>query len=304
MDRLLSDRQLDELGRSPRAQLVERCDRSAASGVLELVEGLEAGCNSQIDRYEAWTAALHRFEVERFGSERAIDLVATTRAFFVNYPGVDEVPADRPTSVAAAVATAARGGDGAAALELFDRTAASWLALIDLHRDLISHLLSVIYRREGPDGLADALRYCGERSVLLTMAGAVERPPVDRLRDFVALLHGHFTELRLEEDDEKFTIIQDPCGTCSRQVSSGRYGPPVDLAVVTESHAVTWNRGETTIYRCHIPIWHVELASREVGVPFPVNQCPHGVSDDTCRILLYKNPLDPAAWMQVPKGGE
>ena len=264
-----------------------------------MVEGLEAGCNSQIDRYESWTAHLHRFEGERLGSE-PIDLVATTRVFFVNYPDLDSVPASRPATVAAEVARAALAGDGVGAVQLFDRTFTSWLNLIDMHRDLISHHLSVIYRREGADALADALRYCGERSVLLSMAGAIERPPVDRLRDFVGLLHGHFTELTLHEDDGKFTIVQDPCGTCSRQVTSGRFAPPVDLAVVTERHTVTWNRGNTPIYRCHIPIWHVELASREIGVPFPVNQCPPGLSDGQCRILLYKDPLDPAAWAQVP----
>jgi hypothetical protein len=160
--------------------------------------------------------------------------------------------------------------------------------------------LSDVYRVFGADELAEVLRYCGERSVLLGMAGEIERPVIERLFDFVALLHGHFSELVVTEDDEKFTISQDPCGTCSRQVTAGRYAPPVDLAVVTEAHVTTWGRGDTPIYRCHIPIWHIELAQAVIGVPFPVNQCPAGVSDGPCHILLYKDALDERAFGELP----
>ena len=86
MTRLLSDRELDDLARSPRDRLVEQCANASPSGVLEVVEGLEAGCNSQIDRYESWTAHLHRFEGERLGSE-PIDLVATTLRLLRQLPG-------------------------------------------------------------------------------------------------------------------------------------------------------------------------------------------------------------------------
>ena len=63
---------------------------------------------------------------------------------------------------------------------------------------------------------------------------------------------------------------------------------------------MTWNRGTTTIYRSHVPIWHVEMARERLGVPWPVNQCPHGLDAGVCRILLYKDPYDPEADTKVP----
>jgi hypothetical protein len=103
------------------------------------------------------------------------------------------------------------------------------------------------------------------------------------------------------EDAQKFTITQDLCGTCSRQILGGRFGPPLNLALVTEQHAVTWGRGDTTIYRTHVPIWHVQMATEQIGVPWPVNQCPGGLDPGVCRILLYKDPCDPDAASQVPE---
>jgi hypothetical protein len=106
--------------------------------------------------------------------------------------------------------------------------------------------------------------------------------------------------LRISEDDEKFTLTQDPCGTCSRQIEQGRYGAPLDLAVVRERHATTWFRGDTPIYRAHVPLWHIALAGELVGVPWPVNRCPAGLGTGPCDVLLYKDPDDRRASAEVP----
>ena len=45
-----------------------------------------------------------------------------------------------------------------------------------------------------------------------------------RLREWTALLLGNFASFRLEEDDEKFVLYQDPCGSCGRRSRSSRIG--------------------------------------------------------------------------------
>jgi hypothetical protein len=119
------------------------------------------------------------------------------------------------------------------------------------------------------------------------------------------MLHGHFTRFTLQEDESKFTIVQDPCGSCTRQILQGRYEPPVSLAVVKERHLVTQGRGDTPVYRAHIPVMHQSLPRDQLGVPWPVNLCPPGMGTGPCRILLYKDPRDPAAcdWFQSPASG-
>jgi hypothetical protein len=128
----------------------------------------------------------------------------------------------------------------------------------------------------------------------------IAHDPVERITRFVWLLHGHFTELTVTEDDARFVIVQDPCGTCTRQTRDGRYGPPMNLAVIDEPHPVTWGGRPTTAYRSHIPIWHVSMPGEAIGRPWPVNQCPRGLDDAPCSILLYKDPLDPRALAEVP----
>ncbi len=300
--RLLSEEALADMALSPRVRLERALSRPGEGDDAGSIVGeLERSFHSQIDRYESWTAHIRGFVAERFGSDGERAMVAWEREFFVRYPDVGGVPAQRPESAAQAVASAAQSGDDDLALGRFDDVTAQWRALIDFHRDWISWLLSQVYRKHGIDELEAVLRYAGVRSVLHQMDTEIARAPEVRLRDFVRLLHGHFTELSIVEDDEKFTIVQDPCGTCSRQVTDGRFGPPLDLAVVSERHATTWGRGETTIYRCHVPIWHVVLAGEQIGVPCPVNQCPSGISDDPCRILLYKDPLNTRALDAVPR---
>ena len=40
---------------------------------------------------------------------------------------------------------------------------------------------------------------------------------------------------------------------------------------------------------------HQALPRQRIGVPWPVNICRAGLGTGPCTILLYKDPLDPAA---------
>jgi hypothetical protein len=300
-DLLFSDDQLAALGRSPWLVVPEALEARRFEEAEQVVAGLEAGCRGQLDRYTGWLSSIFEFFAQEWGRDGEIVAIRATRAFFATSPDVAAVDADDPAPAAAAIVAAATSQGSGAARDLFEELVARWRRSIDLHRDWISALLSAVYRREGPDRLEAVLRYCGDRGLVAAIEQHVQRSPQDRLVDFVRLLHGHFAELTLSEDSQKFTITQDLCGTCSRQILDGRFGPPLNLAVVAERHAVTWGRGNTTIYRSHVPIWHVEMAREQLGVPWPVNQCPDGLDAGVCRILLYKDPYDPAAEAQIPR---
>jgi len=57
---------------------------------------------------------------------------------------------------------------------------------------------------------------------------------------------GNFATLTIEEDDEKFLIVQDPCGSCSSQDDHNRGEPPWHLALVRERHPITFGRGDVS----------------------------------------------------------
>ncbi|GGM46530.1 hypothetical protein ACFFX1_18725 [Dactylosporangium sucinum] len=297
--RLFTDEALRELSRSPRDRLARRLARSDVDGLREEVAALEREHHGQRERYLDWVATILDTAVERHGRAGLRLLVGRTLAFFAAYPGVDPVRDAAPAPMADEVAEAAGRGDADTALAIFDRCEAEWRSAVDVLRDWLSALLSQVYTGYGPDELEAFHRRRGE-DALRGLMRDIDRPVGERLENLVRLLQGHFTDLVISEDDEKFTIVQDPCGTCARQVLDGRFAAGLGLAVVTDEHPVTWGGRPTTIYRTHVPIWHVEMARERLGVPWPVNRCPAGLDGGACTILLYKDPHDPSSVTRLP----
>lgn len=297
--RVFTAEALRELAMSPRAKLGQRLSAARLDGLHDELAALEREHHGQHERYLDWVATILETALERHGREGLRLLTARTLSYFAAYPGVDPVRDRPPAPMAAAIAEAAGRGDAATALAIFDRREAEWRSAIDVLRDWLSALLSEVYTRYGADELAAFHRRRGE-DALRGLMSDLDRPAGERLVNLVHLLQGHFTDLDITEDDEKFTIVQDPCGTCARQVADGRFAAGLGLAVVTDEHPVTWGGRPTTIYRTHVPIWHVEMAGERIGGPWPVNRCPSGLDAGACTILLYKDPRDPVAGAQVP----
>ncbi|MEV6924600.1 hypothetical protein AB0M46_08840 [Dactylosporangium sp. NPDC051485] len=297
--RVFTDAALRDLSLSPRARLVRRLGASDGAGLRDELTALEREHRGQRERYLDWVTTILATAAERHGRAGLRLLTGRTLTFFAAYPGVEPVRDDLPAPMADEVAAAADRGDTDGALAVFDRREAEWRSVIDVLRDWLSALLSQVYAEWGPDELEAFHRRRGEDALRGLMAD-IDRPAGDRLVNLVRLLQGHFTELVVSEDDEKFTIVQDPCGTCARQVLDGRFAAGLGLAVVDDEHPVAWGGRATTIYRTHVPIWHVEMARERLGAPWPVNLCPSGLDGGACTILLYKDPSDPSAAARVP----
>jgi hypothetical protein len=172
---------------------------------------------------------------------------------------------------------------------------AHWRNEHDRGVDAVCALLTHIYRTHGVDVLDASIRAVGEGTLLAWMPRDIERPPEVRIRAWAAMLHGNFAEFRISEDDESFVITQDPCGSCGRQLECGAFPGPLDHAVVTEVHPITFERGNVPIYRTHVAVMHFLMPAERLGVPWPVVACPRGSVAGPCRITLYKDPRNPAA---------
>jgi hypothetical protein len=300
---LFTDEELAELARPPRELLAMHLADGSVEAAITCLGHLDTALSGQMVRYRHWLGELVRLEVERRGEAGAIALVDATRALLAVHPDVQLAGQHDPesfvTALSGLVAACGGGSTVAEALAAFDALVDRWRATVDLHRDWISALLSAVYRDGGPHALEAAHRAVGEATMDGLLAD-LATPARDRLERFAWLLKGHFSSLSIEEAEDRFVIRQDPCGTCGRQARDGRYDPPFDLAVVDDRSTLTWGRGPTTIYRTHVPVWHVTMACERIGVPWPVNQCPPGVDGSSCTIVLFKDPLDPAAAGLVP----
>lgn len=305
MSRLFTDEQLAALSRTPHEQVRDAIATGDDSMVRPLVTSLERSFVGTVEGTRNWVTHTLAYVARERPVDELVRLVGATQRFFALLPDPAGSGASgddaRDERVADLIADLAARGDTDMALARFDAMELRWLRLQDLYRDWLSTLLSTIYRSMGIDVLEAVLRDSAERTILAWMPTDRARAPEKRLPSWARMLQGHFSVLRITEDDEKFTLTQDPCGTCSRQIDQGRYGPPLDLAVVEERHTTTWFRGHTPIYRAHVPLWHIALAGELVGAPWPVNRCPAGLGTGACDVLLYKDPDDPRAAAQVPR---
>jgi hypothetical protein len=293
--RLFDDDALERLARSPRRQVKDALAVGDAASAQAVADSLERSMAGTIEGTRNWVTHTFGFAAQAPDPDLLGGLVEATQQFFAVFP-------DSLAPLAAAAPPSLRRGDtDDDLLTRFEATELHSRATQDALRDWLSALLSRIYRQCGIEMLDRALRYTAERTLFGWMPTDMARAPEKRLPSWVRMLQGHFSELRIEEDDEKFTIVQDPCGTCTRQIQQGRYEAPLDLAIIEERHATTWFRGDTPVYRAHVPLWHVTLAQELVGVPWPVNQCPAGLGTGPCAVLLYKDPRNPAAKDHIPR---
>jgi hypothetical protein len=162
-------------------------------------------------------------------------------------------------------------------------------------RDTVTLALSEVYRSRGPDALAQSLRQTGDLTLFRWMPTDLGREPRARAISWLELLRGNFAEAELFEEPDRFVIVQAPCGSCGRQIEQGGYEHPLDLAVVRGPHPLTWGTAGTPIYRTHVALMHFIVPIERIGVPWPLFQCPAGLRTDPCQVVIYKDPLNPAA---------
>lgn len=278
---LLDAAALAELGTDP----VERVRAAVARGDHDAAAALAARARRAwgrgIDGFRVWNEHTIGFLDDRFGTadaDRALAVVERVTAAWTPWQTAPVVPVT---------------GDAVLdELRIDEHTARDEH---DRGLDGVCALLSHVYRTHGIDALHASIEHAGDRTLLAWMPEDVERDPVTRIRTWAGMLQGNFATVRVEEDDDKFVITQDPCGSCGRQLAADRHPGPFDHATVVEAHPITFERGDVPVYRTHVAVMHFLVPEARTGVPWPVVACPRGTVAAPCRIHLYKDHLDPAA---------
>ncbi len=287
-ERLLSDDELQALSAPPRAQVAAAIEAGDHERAVTLVREFSRGFRDFIVGFDSWMAAIQEWLARPTADGGGGGFEALTAAASVEWEvarhaarlGITDddwtVWSDPPAPEAD--------------LEMFIRVENSMRRLHDLGRDRVALTLSQVYRHHGVEALERCLRHAADLTILRAMARDIQRDPVARVRRWIRTGLYNFTSVSVEESDEAFTIVQDPCGTCGRQLLDGMYGPPLNLAVVAEPCAITWGRGTTPIYRSHVPLMHSVMPIERIGVPWPLLLCPEGMTAGPCRIVLNKDP--------------
>lgn len=287
-DRIFTELELAEMSWLPRDRFAACLDEGETT-VVDTWNEIEGAYRAFADGFDVWAATAVHDLTERRGAAAAAVLldacVVIDAAAAVGLTDHDRMvverqgPPDPPPR------------DPRSWLAAFDVMESAWRRVHDLRVDRVSAMLTSIYREYGTDDLEASLRATGDATLLARLERDVERDIRDRVRRTVVGLGGNFATLTVEEFDDEVVITQSPCGTCGRQLERGCYEPDGPLAVVAEALPLTFGRGDTPIYRCHVPVMHEIVPRERIGIPWPVIECPPGREVGPCRVRLAKSPF-------------
>ena len=173
------------------------------------------------------------------------------------------------------------------AKKLSQRMCNEFLAMHDLYRDWVTDLLSFVGRRFGDDALHDALKQSVEGFTSQLGERYANKSPRRRLEMLVAGLRGHLQPVKIEEDDEKFTITGHPCGSGERLIRDGGYEPPRNFLKIQDPQPMTFNRVDFPVYCAHCYFQNLARIEPE-GAPLFVTEPPSELGKKPCRVYMYK----------------
>lgn len=292
MPRLFTQAELDVLCRPPSEQLAAVLGSGNKDAAKKKYAELEDAFFAFHDIYYHWIATIQEFLHERYGHDglaKAAPLSAVLIEALQLGMSVDEI-LHCSQSAKETMAALIEAGDVEEVKQVYLSLEKGFRDLHDLYRDWTSLLLSHVYREYGVEVLEQCLRFSSEKRWMPWMMEDITHDPKERIQDWITLLLSNFATIRVEEDEEKFTIFQDPCGSCGRQIRAGCYHPPLNLAIVKEQHPITFNQGSVTVYQTHLAVMQTIMPIERIGAPWPAIVCPGGATGGPCQIFMYKNP--------------
>ena len=121
------------------------------------------------------------------------------------------------------------------------------------------------------------------------------------------LLKQHMGDVRVREDDEKFTLEQALCGSGGRLRLAGAYEGPRALPFVEAPGPLTFGQRRLPVYCSHCPVWNGVAPIRWFGRPHWVFE-DASRPDGACTMHVYKRrdgaPPAYAASLATAPGGE
>jgi hypothetical protein len=107
---------------------------------------------------------------------------------------------------------------------------------------------------------------------------------------------GEVGNISIAEDEEKYIMTFDPCGSGGRMRRTGeidglppRTDPPFNLGRTSKPYPWSWSKAGVPYYCAHCCVWNEQLTVESVGYPVRVTE----YSDDPgkpCAFHYYKKP--------------
>lgn len=177
-------------------------------------------------------------------------------------------------------------GDKETAGRLSQRMYDEFRAMHDLYRDGITQLLSFIGRGFGDEVLYKSIEELvsgSTRDLNQRYAGKDSRA---QFKILIAGLRGHLQPLKIDEDEERFIITVDPCGSGGCLIRDGGYGPSRNFLKIEKAQPMTFNRPDFPVYCAHCHLQNIIPGPG--GKPLFITQPGDQPGKDPCRLYFYK----------------
>jgi hypothetical protein len=182
-------------------------------------------------------------------------------------------------------------GDTDQAKRIAQRMYNEFRSMHDLYRDWTTATLSFIGRKFGDAVLEEAMTEGVKAWWMPTLDRFPQGPEAlrQRIKMFVAGLHGHLQPLHIEEDDDKVVIQMQPCGSGGRLVLEGKYEGPNAFLTLDKPQQLTYGRDRFPVYCAHEPPMEL-LDIAKHGAPFVVVEPARELGTEPCSFIIYKDP--------------
>lgn len=191
-------------------------------------------------------------------------------------------------AMAARIASAVEAGQHEQARALLAERERQHELIYEQFIETMTRFESYVGRVYGDDRLEGLLRHCGDRR-----RQGFEKCESMLAEDFVRtsahLLKTHMGNVTVTEDDEKFTITQDPCGSGGRLMREGTYAGPNAVYSISTPQAMTFGKADFPSYCAHCAVWNNIQCIEWYGHPQWAIDHPTTPAEP-CRIHIYKSP--------------
>ncbi len=188
---------------------------------------------------------------------------------------------------------AIEAGDKDKAKRIAQRMYNEFRSMHDLYRDWTTATLSFVGRKFGDEALEEAMT---EGVGAWWLPNPEKFPPGaealrQRIKMFVAGIHGHLQPLHIEEDDDKVVIRMEPCGSGGRLALEGKYEGPNAFLTLDTPQQLTYGRDSFPVYCAHEPPMEL-LDIKKNGAPFVVVEPAREIGKEPCSFIIYKDPSE------------
>jgi hypothetical protein len=147
----------------------------------------------------------------------------------------------------------------------------------------------------GEERMDEVFRVTQGRWVSERYAALADMTPQESFELTIEGMRGHFTgpgrrgRIEVTDEDDRWVLSFDPCGSGGRMRRDGREEEPFRFAVTERAHDWSWNREGVCLYCAHCAVVNEILPIETLGAPMRVTENPRDPGDP-CTWTIYKSP--------------